>query len=138
MLQERAILELDRRELRELLNNKQQELQRRKEAFGRQLSRNSPEVRIYEQLLGLRIDAVHSDTLRFTFFNVREDDLSAKCTLTLDLTPVEGYTIIDPSPRLSNAVLRELEKELAVSGNLSTFLKQSRNFLISAMTSETC
>ncbi|AET37334.1 kinetochore-associated Ndc80 complex subunit SPC25 Ecym_1076 [Eremothecium cymbalariae DBVPG len=132
LTEERGILERDRWELKELLAKKQKEIQRHKESIKKQHLRDNPEVKVYEQLLGLKITTPKPDTLCFNFINVSENSSNAQCNFTLDLSS-NGYKILDSSPKLSQAQSTELEQNLAITGDLPTFLKQVRSLLLDRM-----
>lgn len=129
---ERTQLEHDRAELHAMLARKQAELQRQREAIKRQHMRDNPEVRVYEQLLGLYVRASRPDSLEFAFRNVSEADARAECSFTLDLG-ADGYRVAAAQPPLPLERLRDLERDLGSSGDLPAFLKAIRAALVTAM-----
>ncbi|AMD19534.1 HCL617Wp [Eremothecium sinecaudum] len=133
LLEERAVVERDRNELKELLQKKRNEVEQQRHAITRQHLRDRPEVSAYERLLGLDINADRPEMLRFTFSNVLERDQDARCSFSLDLSLPEGYKIVDSRPEISETEARALEEELARSGDLPAFLKHTRAVLIAAL-----
>ncbi|QLG70149.1 hypothetical protein HG535_0A00880 [Zygotorulaspora mrakii] len=125
-----ALLE-ESRELDGMLAKKEQEVKQHRERLMRQRQRDSPEVRLYEQLLGLQIDASQPDTLHFKFQNFDDKMISRSCELTLDVSE-NTFSILSTTPVLNSTEdLSELVDILNDSYDIAQFLAASRAKLIS-------
>lgn len=131
---EKANVAKENEELKSMLTRKQHEIEKRKNALLLQRQKDYPDVRIYERLLGLKIDATKPETLRFTFNHVSPSDLTKSCELVLGLTS-DDYKVLETVPKLDPITTHELEKELNAKGNLPEFLKLIRTQLVDALQS---
>lgn len=131
---EKANVAKENEELKSLLTRKQHEIEKRKNALLLQRQKDYPDVRIYERLLGLKIDATKPETLRFTFNHVSPSDSTKSCELILGLTS-DDYKVLETVPKLDPITTHELEKELNAKGNLPEFLKLIRTQLVDALQS---
>ena len=130
MESEREALTKDLHELRKLLRQKQDEIQNKKRALQKQRQKDFEDVKLYENVLGLSIDATAPESLRFAFNNVSDSDPNLTCEITLDLSQ-NSYKISDSQPELTRDVCLAIEDKLNQDGDLAWFLKESRVSLIS-------
>lgn len=105
---------------------KKKELQlKERKALNEQMALISPEVYFWEQTLGLRIEGVQEDVLKFEFTNVDEKDYSRAFSCTLDLSEAD-YKIIKCKPELSADVVEAIVKGLNETRRVNLFLKNLR------------
>lgn len=83
----------------------------------------NPELYFWETTLGLRIEGVRDDVLRFIFTNIDAKDFDLAFSCTLDLSDHE-YKILKCSPDLGKQVLDPILRSLNTSRNVNVFLKQ--------------
>lgn len=83
----------------------------------------NPELNFWETTLGLHIEGVKDDVLRFVFTNIDPSNYTRPFSCTLDLSEQE-YKVVKCSPELSTDVLNPIIKSLNISRNVCLFLKQ--------------
>lgn len=89
--------------------------------------RERAECARYELYLGLKVEAVAVDVLRFRFANV--DAANAHQQVWCELAVESGYEVGRSSPELLGAERAKLQDELARSQDLAAFLKGVRGAL---------
>lgn len=118
-------------ELDAMLESKEQEIKEQKQKMIKQRQRDTPELRLYEKLLGMHIDASQPGTLHFKFQHFDDEDIARSCDLTLDVSS-EDFTIVRSTPELDDEVVKtQLLDSLNKHGDIATFLVNSRKLLIS-------
>lgn len=130
---QRATLLEESRELDRMLAGKEQELKQQREKLRKQRQRDNPEVKLYERLLGLQIDASQPGTLHFKFQNFDDKRMCRSCDLTLDVSG-DNFTILSSNPELDKTVEEpELTDILNKCSDISRFLCASRTKLIACV-----
>lgn len=128
--QRAAILE-ESTELDLMLERKQDEIRKQKERLMRQRQRDNPELKLYEKLLGMQIDASQPGTLHFEFHQFDDRDMARSCDITLDVSS-DDFTILRSFPELDDdETKRQLVDTLNKKGDVASFLVRSRQLLIS-------
>ncbi|CAG8441112.1 3851_t:CDS:2 [Acaulospora morrowiae] len=89
-----------------------------------QLSKNEPELKLFEDRLALTMEGVRDDAITFTFTCVYENDSSRPCSFTIDVGETK-YTVFDCNPPLDQ-VLEELVSHLNSSRDFFSFIKRMR------------
>ncbi|CCD22211.1 kinetochore-associated Ndc80 complex subunit SPC25 NDAI_0A00530 [Naumovozyma dairenensis CBS 421] len=119
------------KELETMLHEKELRIKEYKDKLQRQRQRDNPEVKLYEALLGMEIDASQNGTLTFRFTRFDDRDLDKSCQLTLDVAG-EEFKILHSNPELdADTDKQELETLLNSSNNLPLFLVAIRDKLLS-------
>lgn len=128
--QRTAILE-ESTKLDLMLEKKEQEIRKQKERMMKQRQRDNPELKLYERLLGMQIDASQPGTLHFEFRQFDDQDMARLCDITLDVSS-EDFTILQSTPELDDEeIKRQLLDTLNKHGDITSFLVKSRQLLIS-------
>ena len=97
----------------------------------KQRQRDNPELKLYERLLGMQIDASQPGTLHFEFRQFDDQDMARLCDITLDVSS-EDFTILQSTPELDDEeIKRQLLDTLNKHGDITSFLVKSRQLLIS-------
>lgn len=125
-----AILE-ESTELDVMLEKKELEIREQKERLIRQRQRDNPELKLYERLLGMQIDASQPGTLHFEFRQFDDQDMARSCGITLDVSS-EDFAILRSTPELDDEdAKRQILELLNKHGDIASFLVRSRLLLIS-------
>ncbi|SCU95295.1 LAMI_0F01882g1_1 [Lachancea mirantina] len=119
-------------QMTQLLDAKREEIKQHRMSLSRQVEQNPEEVKIYENLLGMKISAQKQDTLTFVFSRVVATDPERECSVTLDFS-AKDYKVTESSPKLSRDACSSLEQNLNRTDNLSQFLKLARSNLVGAV-----
>lgn len=128
--QRTAILE-ESTELDLMLEKKEQEIRKQKERMMKQRQRDNPELKLYERLLGMQIDASQPGTLHFEFRQFDDQDMARLCDITLDVSS-EDFSILQSTPELDDEeIKRQLLDTLNKHGDITSFLVKSRQLLTS-------
>lgn len=128
--QQAALVE-EGKELDSLMSQKQQEIQERRQQLLKQQQRDAPEVRLYEDLLGMRVDASQQGTLRFTFHHLDDKNSDASCQLTLDVSG-EEFVLLETNPPLETEEERQqLTQRFNSNNDIRSFLVEARSTLAS-------
>lgn len=93
-----------------------------------QLLRDHPELAKFEHYLGLRIEAIKEDCVRFIFYNVFWNDVDREVYCQLNVGE-DKYIIDGTSPVLEAGVLNRMESLLNDNKNFGKFLKHIREEL---------
>lgn len=96
--------------------------------LGEQALKDSEELTKFEQYLGLRIEAVDIDVLKFKFVNIDPNDVDREVWCDLSVAEQE-YKVGLTSPNLPKDVLLQIQKDLNLHGELVIFLQQIRKAL---------
>jgi kinetochore protein Spc25 len=112
-------------EVREEIRKTKERQAQERQVLNEQMALVSPELHFWEQTLGLRIEGVQEDVLRFVFTNIDEKDYSRQFSCTLDLSDVD-YRIIKCCPELEPEVIESTVKVLNETRRLNLFLKTLR------------
>uniref|UniRef100_A0A0L0NN08 Kinetochore protein SPC25 n=1 Tax=Candidozyma auris TaxID=498019 RepID=A0A0L0NN08_CANAR len=97
-------------------------------ALGKQALKDSEELTKFEQYLGLRIEAVDIDLLKFKFVNVDPVDVDREVWCELSVAE-QDYKIGLTNPSLPKDVVLRIQKELNLHGELVAFLQAMRQAL---------
>ncbi|KAK9459420.1 chromosome segregation protein Spc25-domain-containing protein [Lipomyces oligophaga] len=102
-----------------------------------QTSLNVPELEFWEKYLGLRIEAVHDDHLKFVFTLVDDSNWDKEYYAVVDLS-CHDYQVPESQPELATEVLEPILARLNSSREFGRFLKEIRAGLkASGLTSKT-
>lgn len=112
-------------EVRQRLEEQQSLRRRQVQHVMEQSVRNVPELLYMEDLLGLKIEAVIDDKLRFVFVKLDPNDYSREFSFVLDMSDV-NYAVEDVEPRLEDEVVDKVVGRLNSSRNFPQFLKEMR------------
>lgn len=128
--QRAAVLE-ESSELDKMLETKEQEIRKQKEKMIKQRQRDNPEMKLYEKLLGMHIDASQPGTLHFEFRQFNDENMNRTCDITLDVSS-DNFFIARSTPEIEDdGAKRKLMDTLNEQGDIATFLVKSRQMLIS-------
>ncbi|AOW00702.1 putative kinetochore protein SPC25 [Yarrowia lipolytica] len=104
----------------------QQSLRRRQvQHVMEQSVRNVPELMYMEDLLGMKIEAVQYDQLRFVFVKLDPNDYAREFAFVLDMADV-NYRVEQLEPTLDLSVVDRVVGKLNSSRNFPQFLKEIR------------
>ncbi|GAV48530.1 hypothetical protein ZYGR_0K00350 [Zygosaccharomyces rouxii] len=132
--QKSALVE-ESKELESLMDQKQREIDQKRAHLLRQRQKDHPEVRLYEQLLGMRVDASQQGTLRFTFDHWNQENPLQECQLTLDVSG-EHFVLLETVPAFeSDKQKQELVERFNKSNDIRSFLVEARAILASRVMS---
>jgi kinetochore protein Spc25, fungi type len=104
-------------------------------ALEAQARHNIPELRFWEQCLGLRIEGSGpsaEDQLKFVFVSVDEKDETKEASFELKMGSKE-YDVIGTKPKLENEQLTEVVESLNETRELGLFLKSMRGLFVDAV-----
>lgn len=107
-------------------------LEKNRENLDSQTVLNQSELSTYEQYLGLKIEAIKEDLLRFSFQYIDPHDYSRQVSFVLNLSG-EDYKVQETQPLLSDDKVLLLEKNFSEGKQLSVFLKEIRSELRGAL-----
>lgn len=97
-------------------------------ALREQVSKDSEELVKFEMYLGMKIEAVDIDLLRFKFVNILPTDVDREVWCELNLSEDE-YKIGLTFPELPHETILRIERDLNGHGEIILFLKAMRNAL---------
>ncbi|KAG8528072.1 uncharacterized protein KY384_006988 [Bacidia gigantensis] len=86
---------------------------------------NLPELDFWESNLGMRIEGVKDDRLRFVFVNLDEREWAREAWFDLDMEKRE-YAIVEYRPKVEDSRVEECLEGLNASRDLGVFLKRMR------------
>lgn len=99
-----------------------------KQEISHQIARDYPELLKYELYLGLRIEVVDRDVLRFVFNNVDQNDLNKEVWGQVSVG-TDSLVVNDSSPKLEEGATEALLKGYDENKELIVFLKGLRALL---------
>lgn len=98
-----------------------------------QARHNVPELRFWEQCLGLRIEGTGvEDRLRFVFVCVDERDSEREASFEMDMGGAE-LAIVNTKPRLERRSVNELQDHMNDTRELGSFLGGMRGLFVEAV-----
>ena len=97
---------------------------------------NLPELDFWESNLGMRIEGVKDDRLRFVFVNLDERNWAREAWFDLDMEKRQ-YAIIEYRPKIEDSMVDSCLDGLNASRDLGKFLKGMRAIFRNAMQSPT-
>nr|POE47565.1 putative kinetochore protein spc25 [Quercus suber] len=102
-------------------------------ALDAQARHNGPELRFWEQCLGLRIEGTGvEDRLRFVFACVDEKNSEREASFDMDMGRAE-LVIVNTKPNLERDSLDELQEQMDETRELGLFLKGMRRLFVEAL-----
>lgn len=108
-------------------------MQKHQRRLDEQEQQNEPELRFWEDLLGLKMEATGiDDRLRFVFEVPGVKARGQECWVELDMSS-EKYDVVVTSPALDPEDIADALDDLNRTGQLVPFLKQARQLLMSAI-----
>lgn len=109
------------------IQEKKAQINREKEGLEAQISNDEPELRFWEQTLGLRIEGANrEDHIKFIFKYIDPSDESKEYNVILDLRE-SVYKLAECNPVIPQQEIDDALKTLNNSQNLTLFLKSIRN-----------
>lgn len=135
-LREREELQKQMAVLLQQVRQAEDSLRNQKLDLQAQLLRDHPELAKFEHYLGLRIEAIKEDCVRFIFYNVFWNDVDREVYCQLNVGD-DKYVIDGTSPVLEAGVLDRMESLLNENKNFGKFLKRVREELRDAADRET-
>lgn len=126
LLEERKSLEKSVAELQEKVNHRREELSNLKLNQEKQAEINLPEILVYENLLGFKIEGLKDDILKLVFKNIDSNDPQRQFFLVLNVSD-HLYKIEETTPSLPETDLNTLLEEFNSSRDFTKFLKNTRN-----------
>lgn len=136
LVQMREQLERESRELDGMLRQREQLVADFRERLQQQTRRDNAEVRTYERLLGMTVNASKPGALEFTFTSFAESTAPGTgsgtgptCSLALDVAG-DAFKITAASPPLPATTTQRLEALINDSGSLPQFIVHARDALI--------
>lgn len=125
--EERKYLQRQHDEFVIKLEQRRAELIQYKLSKEQQSDQNLPEVDLYERLLGIKIEAVGLDLLKFTLVNIDSTVPEKEHCITLDISE-QDYKIIETVPEIhGNEEIQGFLTKLNDDGDIVLFLKRVRN-----------
>lgn len=91
-----------------------------------QTSKDDIEVTKFERYLGLKIDVIKSDCIRFIFINIDPNNIDKEFWVEIDLSD-NDFKISNTFPELDSAELSKIMTEFNNSQEFAKFLKLIRN-----------
>ncbi|ODV80131.1 uncharacterized protein CANTADRAFT_25843 [Suhomyces tanzawaensis NRRL Y-17324] len=113
-------------ELQKSIQESTHELERSEKSLTTQIRRDYPELLKFEQYLGLRIEAVSIDLIRFVFTNIDTNDFDREFWIQVNVGS-ETYKVGPSNPEVSPEQLTKLETDFNAHKELVRFLKAARN-----------
>lgn len=129
--QEKANVQGEIDELNHKIQSKSESISQSQRSLSEQARRDSPELLKYEQYLGLRIQVLGQDSLKFTFGNIDPNDYAKEVWCSLLVGGIL-YKLDETFPPLSHDEKAEIIDELNEKKDFVSFLKSIRLKLISA------
>lgn len=112
-------------DVRQRLEQRQSLHRRQQQHVMEQSIRNVPELQYLEDLLGMTMEAVKEDVLRFVFTRIDANDYSREFSFLLNTSQVD-YSVDGCDPELEKSVVDKVVGSLNGSRNLAVFLKDMR------------
>lgn len=117
--------------LRTLVKRREIQCEHYKQQIEKQQSRNNPELKLYQRLLGLTISQDKAETLTFQFEGLSSQNVHKKCWIKIDISLLEHrYHILEIFPPLDDTKKLTLLHALNIEHNLPKFLITCRLFLL--------
>lgn len=91
-----------------------------------QVRKDNPDLIKFERYLGLRVEALSLDSLKFIFINVDQNNIDKEYSIEVDVSS-DLYKVGKSDPDLGEHVVKELEDEFNEHKELVRFLKSVRN-----------
>lgn len=123
--EERKSLEKSVAELQEKANKRREELSKLRLNQEKQAEINLPEILVYENLLGFKIEGLKDDILKLVFKNIDSNDPQRQFFLVLNVSE-HLYKIEETTPVLSESEQSSLLEEFNSSRDFTKFLKNTR------------
>lgn len=121
-------LENEIHELNEKINHLNQSMERLNMEIKQQVAKDYPELVKYELYLGLRIEVIDRDLLKFVFNNIDPNDLNKEVWGNIDVGG-DSLMVKNANPALDEAEVEALRKGYDEKRELIVFLKSLRTLL---------
>lgn len=132
LIEEKAKLQAGLDELHKSIHETNIRLTMSQSSLAEQVRRDYPELQKYERYLGLKIEVVGADSLKFVFNNVDPADLDKEVWCEL-LVGGEQFQLGQTSPTLASDIVNIVEGEFNQHKEFVKFLKTIRTLLIDAL-----
>lgn len=124
----RGQLQRDVEDMRKEVIDLEETLNSTRSVLGDQAVKDAEELTKFEQYLGLRIEAVDIDLLKFKFVNIDPNDVDREVWCELNVAE-QDYRIGLTNPTLPKDLVLKIQKDLNLHGELVVFLQQMRKAL---------
>ncbi|KAF3985005.1 hypothetical protein FT663_05414 [Candidozyma haemuli var. vulneris] len=124
----RGQLQRDVEDMRKEVIDLEETLNSTRSVLGDQAVKDAEELTKFEQYLGLRIEAVDIDLLKFKFVNIDPNDVDREVWCELNVAE-QDYRIGLTNPTLPKDLVLKIQKDLNSHGELVVFLQQMRKAL---------
>ncbi|SGZ53442.1 CIC11C00000003151 [Sungouiella intermedia] len=128
LTEEKEKLETEIEALKSLISGLEELLKSSQNNLNEQLAKDVGELTKYEMYLGLRIEAVDIDLLKFKFTNIDANDIDKEVWCEL-FVGEEKYKIMGTDPTLPNQKVGQIENDFNEHGEFILFLKDMRRVL---------
>lgn len=126
--EEKQTLEKEIDALKSHVNGLEELLKSSQKNLSEQLAKDIGELTKYEMYLGLRIEAVDIDLLKFKFTNIDPNDIDKEVWCEL-FVGEEKYKVTGTSPSLLSQKVKQIENDFNRHGEFILFLKDMRVIL---------
>ncbi|ODV97709.1 hypothetical protein PACTADRAFT_47575 [Pachysolen tannophilus NRRL Y-2460] len=113
--------------LNESILNKEETIKALDSKLAKNRKLDVTELTKFETYLGLKIDALREDLLKFTFRNIDLNDYNKEYSFQLDLAN-ENYKIVQTSPVINETDLAKIENHFNTHRELGKFLREIRSY----------
>jgi len=128
LTEEKEKLETEIEAFKSLISGLEELLKSSQNNLNKQLAKDVGELTKYEMYLGLRIEAVDIDLLKFKFTNIDANDIDKEVWCEL-FVGEEKYKIMGTDPTLPNQIVGQIENDFNEHGEFILFLKDMRRVL---------
>ncbi|CUM68505.1 uncharacterized protein PRCAT00006231001 [Priceomyces carsonii] len=126
LLDHKNHLDKDIEQLRKEMLEIESDLAKSEDNLARQLKRDYPELVKFEVYLGLRIEVIDIDIIKFVFTNIDSNDFERQFWFELHIKE-DTFQIKNPNPSLQPETVSSLESEFKKHKEFVKFLKSVRN-----------
>lgn len=126
LIEQKNELQLQIAELNKIVESTTDDLTRSQISLENQIKRDYPELVKYEIYLGLKIEAIATDLIRFVFSNI--DPINSNREFWVELSVgTDTYQVGKSNPELNPETTQLLQQEFNTHQELVRFLKSTRN-----------
>lgn len=113
-------------QLNKVVESTTEDLTRSQASLENQIKRDYPELIKYEIYLGLKIEAIDTDLIRFVFSNIDPNKSTREFSIELSVG-TDTYQVGTSDPDLGTETTQRLQQEFNAHQELVRFLKTTRN-----------
>ncbi|KAK6456461.1 chromosome segregation protein Spc25-domain-containing protein [Scheffersomyces xylosifermentans] len=126
--QEKALLEQQIGEISKNIESSSNQLTKSQNNLENQMKKNYPELFKYEMYLGLRIEVIQVDLMKFVFTNIDPENYDRPFWVELSVSE-DAYRVGRSFPEIEPGIIKLLENEFNEHRELVKFLRTARNLL---------